>query len=116
MLLMCLFVLFFGGKLKMLDGPLIIKIIGASLGSSIAVIFKPGKDTYFRLFQRFIMGMIIGVISAPIITEFFGWKHAVDYWLASAALGGVLGYLILQVLLSEATADAIKNHIPGAKK
>ena len=100
----------------MLDGSLIIKIIGASLGSSIAVVFKPGTDSYFRLVQRFIMGAIIGVISAPVIVDILKWEHRVDYWLAAASLGGLLGYLILQILFSEATAEVIRNYIPGAKK
>lgn len=100
----------------MIDTTLIVKIIGASLGSSIAVVFKPGGDSHFRLFQRFVIGSILGVISAPIIVDFFKWKHEIDYWLAAAALGGVLGYLLLQMLFSDATIELVKNNIPGGKK
>lgn len=98
-----------------MDMVLIIKIIGASLGSSIAIVFKPGGDGWLRLVQRFVLGTIIGVISAPVITDFFEWEHSFDYWLASAALGGLLGYLFLQLVFSESTINEIKKRTQKAK-
>lgn len=94
-----------------MDITLFLKILGASLGSSIAVVFKPAGDSYLRLFQRFIIGLIIGVISAPILIDFFGWEHRTDYWVAAAAFGGLIGYLILQLLFSETTLEIVRKRL-----
>lgn len=93
----------------MIDMTMALKILGASIGSSIAVVFKPGADNGLRLLQRFIIGTIIGVISAPVVIDFFKWEHSPDYWLAAAALCGLNGYLVLQLLFSEQTHEAIKK-------
>lgn len=95
----------------MIDTTLLVKIIGASIGSSVAVVFKPGVDNRLRLVQRFVLGAIIGVIFAPVAIDFFKWKHSPDYWLAAAALCGLLGYLALQLLFSETTSELIKSRI-----
>lgn len=80
------------------------------IGSSVAIVFKPGGDSWLKLVQRFVLGTIIGVISAPVLIDLFGWNHTVDYWLASAAFGGLVGYLALQVLFSD-LAKAIATEI-----
>ena len=88
---------------------LLIKIIGASLGSSIAVVFKPGGDSKMKLFQRFLIGVIIGVIASPIIRDWLEWPALVDYRLAAGTLGGLFGYLVLQLLFSEKTHEILKK-------
>jgi len=95
----------------MIDATIILKILGASLGSSIAVVFKPAGDSWFRLFQRFIIGLIIGFISSPVIMDWLEWEVRADYWIASAALGGLCGYLILQLLFSDATIEIIRKKV-----
>lgn len=93
----------------MIDTTLLVKIIGASIGSSIAVVFEPAGDSWFRLFKRFVIGTIIGVISAPVVIDLFSWEHKVDYWLASASLCGLVGYMLLQLLFSEQTRQTIRK-------
>ena len=73
-----------------------LKISGATIGSSIAVVFQPGNDSNRTLVKRFVIGVILGVISAPIILDFFTWPHTPDYWLAASCIGGLIGYLLLQ--------------------
>lgn len=90
-----------------------IKAGGAAIGSSIAVVFKPGGDPIYKLLTRFVLGMIIGFIMAPIVIDGFNWTHTPDYWLAAATLSGLLGYLFLQLLFSDASISAIKRRIRG---
>lgn len=85
-----------------------VKIVGAMIGSSVAVIFQPNGDTRWKRIQRFVLGSICGTISAPIIRDLIGWPDHFDYWLASAALGGLFGYLFLQVALSKQVIDRVK--------
>ncbi len=77
-----------------------LKVSGGALGSSIAVVFKTGGDSRLKLVQRFVIGTIIGFISAPLIIDYMGWEHSSDFWLASATMGGVSGYLALQLLFN----------------
>lgn len=88
-----------------------IKAAGASMGSLIAVVFKPGGDPLQKLLSRFVIGAILGFISAPLIIDFFGWQHAPDYWLAAATMGGLLGYLTLQLVFSKGAIDLAKDNL-----
>lgn len=88
-----------------------LKISGAAIGSSIAVVFKPSGDTRLKLLQRFVIGTILGFIFAPQLLDFFDWGHTLDYWLASATICGLLGYLTLQFLFSSDLRDAINKRI-----
>lgn len=88
-----------------------VKVAGASIGSSIAVVFKPGQDKGWSLVKRFILGTIIGFIAAPVVIDWLNWEHTVDYWLAAATFSGLLGYLFLQLLFSEAAARAVKSRL-----
>ena len=88
-----------------------LKVSGAAIGSSIAVVFKPCGDTKLKLLQRFVIGTILGFIFAPQLVDFFDWDHTLDYWLASATICGLLGYLMLQFLFSSDLRDAINKRI-----
>ena len=88
-----------------------LKIGGASMGSTIAVVFKTGGDTNAKLFQRFVLGTIIGFISSPVLIDFLGWTHTPDYWLAAATLSGILGYLFLKLIFRDAAANAVKKRL-----
>lgn len=82
----------------MMDMLFWIKASGAAIGSSIAIVFAPNKDNSYRIIQRFIIGIILGFIIAPVIITRLHLKHTWDYWLAASCLGGLFGYLILQIL------------------
>lgn len=82
---------------------------GAAMGSSIAIVFRPGDDEKGQLFKRFILGTIIGFVLAPVLIDLIGWAHTPDYWLAAATMSGLLGYLFLQFLFSEAASNAVKK-------
>jgi integral membrane sensor domain MASE1 len=102
----------FGKPLKMsLDSLLLVKIAGASIGSSIAVVFRPAHDSVFRLVQRFVIGTIFGVIFAPILMNYMEWPREIEYWLSASATCGLLAYLILQLLFSTSTRDAAQSFI-----
>ena len=88
------------------------KVIGATIGSSIAVVFKPGGDSILKMIQRFVIGTILGFISAPFMIDYFGWSHTTDYWVAAATLGGRIGYMALQIILGEDTIKFIRSKMP----
>lgn len=92
----------------------IIKAIGSAIGSAIAVVFQPHGDQRLKLIQRFVIGTILGFISAPLIIDYFGWAHRMDYWLAASTFGGLIGYLSLQVVFS-IEYKAIAKRIVGTK-
>ena len=81
-----------------------LKFSGAVVGSSIAVVFRPGKDRAWKLTQRFVIGTILGFIGAPVLLDWLNWPRSPDYWLAASTLCGLSGYLFLQMLFS---ADAL---------
>ncbi|MBW5289462.1 hypothetical protein [Abyssogena phaseoliformis symbiont] len=91
----------------MLNETFLAKVLGSVMGSAIAVVFNSKESNNLLMFQRFIIGAVIGFISAPVIIDKFGWTHTFDYWLASAALAGTLGYFLLQLLFSDRHAETI---------
>ena len=96
-----------------------IKVAGGAIGSSIAVVFKTGGDSWLKLAQRFAIGTVIGFVSAPAIIDYMEWTHTPDYWLASATIGGVVGYLALQLLFNTDFKAMLPGHkptLPGENK
>jgi len=85
------------------------KVCGAVLGSSIAVIFQPAGDNNRRLFARFVIGTVIGVVFSPVLIDWLKLVHSWDYWLASATACGATGVLVLQVLFSQRVYDALES-------
>jgi hypothetical protein len=85
------------------------KVSGALTGSSIAVVFKPGGDSYSRLIKRVVLGFIIGVLSASRIRILLGWELNFESFLQASAIGGLVGYMLLQLLFSDAVANKIKE-------
>jgi len=99
---------------------LYVKCGGAAIGSSIAVVFaeKPAENEpvykhLLRLLNRFVIGLIFGVITAPIILDFFKWERTFDFWLAASAIGGLSGFMLLQLFFSKTTKDRFKKIIGG---
>lgn len=90
-----------------------LKAGGAAMGSSIAVVFKPGGDTWLKLFQRFVIGTVLGFISAPMIRDWMEWPLGADYWLAAATLGGLMSYLLLQLVFSNEALTWAKDKLGG---
>jgi hypothetical protein len=94
-----------------LDYVLFLKFSGAAIGSSIAVVFKAGGDNYLKLTKRFLIGVIIGVLSAPTIIDYFELEPRPDVWLSSAAFGGLVGYLALQLIFNSDVKAMIKKSV-----
>ncbi len=88
---------------------LLAKIIGAVLGSSIAVIFQPDHDTPTRLLARFVIGVVIGVVFSPVVLDWFKLAHVWDYWLAASTGCGATGVLIMQIIFSKRVYDALET-------
>ncbi len=83
----------------MVNETMMAKLIGAILGSSIAIVYV--KDcTPTSLLIRFVIGVICGFIAAPIIIDYLKWEHSFDYWLAASTLGGVGSYFTLHHVFS----------------
>ena len=92
-----------------------LKLGGATVGSSIAVVFAPGGDSWLKLLQRCVLGTIMGFITAPVLIDAAGWQHTPDYWLAAATLGGLIGYLLLQIVFSTEALALVKRKLKGSK-
>ena len=88
-----------------------LKIAGASVGSSIAVVFQPGRDRGWKLVQRFVIGAILGFIGAAPALDWLGWPRSPDYWLAAATLCGLGGYLCLQIVFSTEALDFLRRRL-----
>lgn len=88
-----------------------VKAGGAAVGSSIAVVFKPGGDPWHRLLSRFIIGTCMGFIFSPLLSDFMGWPNTMNYWLASSCAIGMFSVLLLQILFSEETRRAIIDKV-----
>ena len=88
-----------------------LKFGGAAVGSSIAVVFRPGRDRGWKLVQRFVIGTILGFIGAPVLLDWLGWPRSADYWLAASTLCGLVGYLFLQMLFSAAAVEFLKQRL-----
>lgn len=91
---------------------LVARLLGAILGSSLAIVFNTKGHSPVLLLQRFVIGAIIGFVSAPVIIDYIGWQHTFDYWLAAATLGGMLGYLVLQMVFSD---RVLERFLPNKK-
>ena len=85
------------------------KVCGAVLGSSMAVIFKPAGDNNQRLFARFVIGVVVGVIFSPVLIDRLKLAHNWDYWLASATFCGLVGVLALHLIFSQKVHDALES-------
>lgn len=93
---------------------LLAKATGSTLGSSVAIIFEPGGGTH-KILSRFVIGVIMGVIFAPVFIDWMGWERSFDYWLASAAFCGMMGYLVTQIIYSPEIRLLIKTKLSGTK-
>jgi len=99
-------------RLQLVDwGVVIAKAAGATLGSGIAVVFEPARDSPLMLFKRFILGAIMGAIFAGRFLDFMHWEPRLDNWVAAATTCGLIGYIILQILYSPEIREAVKNRI-----
>lgn len=97
-------------RIHYMDSLIILKIAGASIGSSIIVVFRPGGDSDWKLFQRFVIGLVVGVIAGPVVHDLLNFPSGAEYIIASAGLCGLVAVFGLQILLSKDIADAIKEY------
>jgi len=92
------------------------KIIGASVGSSIAVVFQPNGDNNRRLLARFIIGAVLGIIFSPLLLDTLKMPHTWDYWLAASSFIGAVGVLVLQVIFSRKIHQALEENVADKLK
>jgi len=90
---------------------IVAKVIGAASGSAIAVVFKKGGDSKEKLFHRFLIGFILGMIFAPLLRTKMGWDYSFDIWLASACVCGLLSYLVLQIILGDTGREFLASRL-----
>lgn len=94
------------GYSGMFDAIFYARLVGALIGSSIAVVFRPG-ESWRHVLQKLIVGAIIGFIASPLLIDYLAVAHSLDYWLASATFCGLTGYFSLQLLFSEAATKLL---------
>lgn len=93
----------------------IVKIIGAVVGSSLAVVFEKG-DTWVRRFERFVIGASVGVFCSALLIHIFDWPDTLDFWLLSSFLCGLAGYLFLQLLFSDWARSLLHDYVEKRTK
>ena len=93
-----------------------LKTIGATIGSGIAVLFRPGRDGILRLSFRWVSGIFVGYTGAGAAIDFFHLEHTDDIVLFSASALGIMGYSIVQIILGPEFREALANRIKGAAK
>jgi len=87
------------------------RMLGAFIGSSVAVNFRWRGGTARSLISMLAVGVATGFVSSRWIIDFFKWSNTSDYWMISSAIGGVLGYLLLKILFSAKAESAIKEKV-----
>lgn len=98
---------------------LIYKLAGACGGAiAVPVFLKEQKPARWALL--FVVGMFIGVASCRWVLEYFGWKEVGEYWMLSALIGAVGGWVGLNALFAKDTlktvGDAVRNFLRGLAK
>jgi uncharacterized membrane protein YedE/YeeE len=81
------------------------------MGSLLMILYRPGNDGKKRLLVRFVIGVIVGAVSAPALLYWMSWPETPDLMLFAATVGGSLGVIIVQVLNSQAVLEAIKRRM-----
>lgn len=75
------------------------RILGAALGSTVFTIFKHRRKGDLKAAGvMFSIGLAIGFVSSRYIMDKMGWINASDYWLMASGIGGVIGYMALDIL------------------
>lgn len=69
---------------------------GALAGSILAAWFRKSARWLFQV----VAGAYIGRVSGPWLLDYLGWPHADDYILFAGSIMGVVGYSILEGVLS----------------
>lgn len=87
------------------------RVLGAAMGSLLMILYRPGNDGKKRLLVRFVIGVIVGAVSAPALLYWMSWPETPDLMLFAATVGGSLGVIIVQVLNSQAVLEAIKRRM-----
>jgi hypothetical protein len=88
------------------------RLAGAAMGASVAVIFKlRRRGDVAAAATMFFVGLTTGFVSSRWIIDKLGWPGSPDYWLLSSAIGGALGYMILQMIYSRKFAEKIRGRL-----
>ncbi len=87
----------------------LMRLLGASLGSTIAVTFKLRNGTLRAALIMFFVGATTGYLSSRWILDSFGWSNIADYWLLASGIGGGLGYILLQLVYSKKMEAAMER-------
>ncbi len=84
-----------------------LKWIGSGIGSAVAIVFKPPTDIK-TLVVRWTIGTWVGGISTGAVISIAGLGPTEDVVLFVASGMSVLGYMLVEILLSEQIRDAIR--------
>lgn len=97
----------------------IARVLGAVVGSSIAVVFHFGEDratSLKRFFIGFAFAMSTSGTTLAYMQRHYGFTSNVDDWLFVSTLLGALGYLVTSLVYSQAMSDLFKRAIDSWKR
>lgn len=75
------------------------RMLGAALGSAVFTATKHRRKGDMKAaLIMFSVGLAIGFVSSRYIMDKMNWINAGDYWLMASGIGGVIGYMVLQIV------------------
>lgn len=98
---------------------LIARVGGAILGASVAVVFHSGDDRPTSL-KRFFVSVAFSLATAGTVLGYlqrkYGFTDHLNDWLFVAFLLSMLGYVVTELLYSQAISDLFKRAIDSWKR
>ena len=89
------------------------KLIGAGVGSSIAIIHRPLHGGILKSCFRWAVGVAAGFYGPLPIIEMFGWPVTQEMILFVASCLGITGFSLVELALSGKVKDAVLDRIRG---
>lgn len=92
-----------------------LKALGASIGSGIAILFRPAHDVKTMLFRLFV-GVWVGFLGSEALVNYFDIESTSDTILLASSFLGIVGYSAVGLLLSPDLKHAILARVRGGKE
>lgn len=92
-----------------------LKALGASIGSGIAILFRPSRDGKTLVLRLFI-GVWVGYLGSSALVSYLELEPTSDTILLASSFLGIVGYSAVGLLLSPDLKQAILARVRGSKE
>lgn len=100
-----------GGRVQEWLGDAALKLVGAMAGSFLAVWFRRSA----RWCLQAVSGTWIGFVTSGWLVDFMAWPVTPDYLLMSGSGMGLIGFSLLQIIMSPEAAKALRGRLGKAQ-